>query len=458
MSNKKLSEQDQAFLDSFHSPSLHFGRRRFLKSAAALAAATTLPKWFLAESEAVAATRPLGANDRPAIALIGCGGMGRGDAKNASRFGDIVALCDVDDVNLAEAKKLFPKADTFKDFRKVMERDDIHVIVCGTVDHWHTLISIAAMRAGKDVYCEKPLTLTIYEGKHLVRVAAKTKRILQTGSQQRSGKDFRLACELVRNGRIGKLSKVSVYLPQGRREGPFQPSPVPEGFDWELWQGPTPATEYVKERTHVTFRYWWEYSGGTMTDWGAHHNDIALWGMGLDRSGPSTVEGKSLEEMIPGGFTAASKYAVKFTYPTGVIHTCESTPADAWNGAIVEKEGQRNGVRFEGSDGWIWVTRGAIAASNPEMLTTPLPENAERLYKSDDHMGNFFDSVRNRVQPICEAEIGHRSASICHLGVIAVRLGRSLKWDPRKEQFIGDREANKMVAREMRKPWNYDSV
>ena len=384
--------------------------------------------------------------------------MGRGDAKNASRFGRIVALCDVDDGRITEAKKQWPDAATFKDFRKLLEHKDMQVVICGTVDHWHTLVSMAAMRAGKDVYCEKPLTLTIDEGKRLVEASRQTKRILQTGSQQRSDKNFRLACELVRNGRIGKLKHVTVFLPAGRREGPFAPSTVPPGFDWDLWLGPTPKIDYVKERTHMTFRYWWEYSGGTMTDWGAHHNDIALWGMGMDRSGPVEIEGKPLVEMIPGGFTASSEYQVNYTYANGVTHSCQSTTADTWSGGIADKNGQRHGVRFQGADGWIWVTRGKIEASNPDFLTEPLPAGAERLYASNDHMGNFFDCVRSRKQPICEAEIGHRSASICHLGVIAIRLGRKLKWDPAKEQFIGDSEAAKHLAREMRKPWTYDAV
>lgn len=427
----------------------NLSRRHFLKTSAAFAAAP----WFLRGARA--ANSP---NDQPAVGLIGCGGMGRGDAKNASRFGRIVALCDVDDGRIAEAKKQWPDAATFKDFRKLLEHKDLQVVICGTVDHWHALVSMAAMRAGKDVYCEKPLTLTIDEGKRLVEASRQTKRILQTGSQQRSDKNFRLACELVRNGRIGKLKHVTVFLPAGRREGPFAPSTVPPGFDWDLWLGPTPKVDYVKERTHMTFRYWWEYSGGTMTDWGAHHNDIALWGIGMERSGPVEIEGKPLVEMIPGGFTASSEYRVNYTYANGVTHSCQSTTADTWSGGIADKNGQRHGVRFQGADGWIWVTRGKIEASNPDFLTEPLPAGAERLYASNDHMGNFFDCVRSRKQPICEAEIGHRSASICHLGVIAIRLGRKLKWDPAKEQFIGDSEAAKHLAREMRKPWTYDAV
>jgi predicted dehydrogenase len=437
-----------------------FPRRRFLKSAAALAAATTLPGWFLAEAAAAERprTRPLGPNDQPAVALVGCGGMGRANARNAARFGRVVALCDVDDARIAEARKEWPDASTFTDFRRVMDRDDIHVVICGTVDHWHTLVSLAAMRAGKDVYCEKPLTLTIAEGRLLADEAKKTGRILQTGSQQRSEKNFRLACELVRNGRVGKASHVDVWLPAGPRRGPFAPSDPPAGFNWDLWLGPVPATPFVKERAHGSFRYWWDYSGGTMTDWGAHHNDIALWGLGLDRSGPVAVEGRSLQDMIPGGFDAFAEYEVKFTYADGVTQFTRSTVGDNPSGGVIEKEGQRHGVKFTGPDGWIWVTRGSIEASAPELLTTPLPASAERLYASDDHMGNFFDCLRSRKAPICEAEIGHRSATVCHLGVIAARLGRPLKWDPAKERFVGDREADGWIARAMRKPWSHDAV
>ena len=234
-------------------------RRHFLKTSAAIAAASTLPKWYLDECESYAATaQPLSPNDQPAFALVGCGGMGRGDAISASRFGRLVALCDVDETRLASLKEKYPDATTYNDFRKLMKRDDIHVIVCATVDHWHVLVSMAAMRAGKDVYCEKPLTLTIDEGKHLLKAARATKRILQTGSQQRSDKNFRLACELVRNGRIGKLRHIDTFLPAGLREGPFSPTPVPEGLNWDFWMGQTRKVEYVKQRCHFSFRYWYD--------------------------------------------------------------------------------------------------------------------------------------------------------------------------------------------------------
>ncbi len=443
---------------AMHHSNNRITRRSLLKTAAASAAATTIPMWFAEESAANQNAPSNSSGDQPSVALVGCGGRGRGAALSAANFGRVVAVCDVDESQLAKVVGIWPDADTYGDFRHVMDRKDIDIVVCGTVDHWHTLVSMAAMRAGKDVYCEKPLTLTVDEGKRLLRVANETGRILQTGSQQRSDSRFRMACELVRNGRIGKLKNVEVFLPAGRREGPFTASKVPRGMNWDMWQGQTPNVDYVEERTHVTFRYWWAYSGGTMTDWGAHHNDIALWGMGLERSGPVSIEGKPEIEMIPNGFTATSLYNVQYTYANGVTHSCRSTPANAWNGRVLDPEGQQHGVRFTGTDGWIWVTRGAIDASDPDMLIEPLPSSAERLYFSDNHMGNFFECVKSREQAICEPEIGHRSASVCHLGVIALRLGRKLQWNPETEQFVGDEEANRLVSREMRAPWNYDMV
>ena len=432
-------------------------RRHFLKTSAAISAATTLPQWFLEES-AHARSEPLGANDKPGVALIGCGGRGRGVAREAAALGQLLAVCDVDDVNLAQAQKTWPEAKLYKDFRKLLERDDVHLIVNGTPDHWHTLVNLAALKAGKDIYSEKPLTLTIDEGKRLVQAVRDSKRILQTGSQQRSDKNFRLACELVRNGRIGKLKHVNVWLPHGRREGPFEKVPVPAGLDWDMWQGQVAKTDYVKEKTHVTFRYFWEYSGGTTTDWGAHHNDIALWGTGFERSGPVSVEGQSLVPMIPGGFTAASEYAVAYTYANGVTQLTRSTHGNDWKGSVLDQAVQQHGVRFEGTGGWIFVTRGKIEASHGDLLTTPLPSSAKRLYTSDNHMKNFFDCVRSRQQPICDVEIGHRSVTVCHLGVIAMRLGRALKWNPAAEEFTGDTEANKWLAREQHKPWSYEMV
>ena len=434
-------------------------RRHFLKMTSA--AASSLAFWFVDECAAQRSRQQkasLPPSERINLALIGCGGQGRGDARNARRYGQIVAVCDVDARHLAAAQKDFPGAEGYSDFRKLLERNDVDAVICGTVDHWHTLVSIAAMRAGKDIYCEKPLTLTIDEGKRLVEVQRKTKQVLQTGTQQRSSIYFRMACDLIRNGRIGKIQKVEVWLPAGLRQGPFKTSPVPEGFDYDFWLGQTPKVEYVKERTHFSFRYWWDYSGGTMTDWGAHHNDIVLWALDLDGSGPVSVEGKQLIDMIPGGFTAASEYEVTYTYANGVIHTCKSTTASEWHGGVKDPNGQQHGIRFHGSDGWIWVTRGTINAHDRQILKDKLPEDAKRVYLSENHMGNFIDCVKSRKTPICPAEVGHRSASLCHLGVIAIRLGRKLNWDPIKERFVGDTEANRWVARPMRKPYDYSMI
>jgi predicted dehydrogenase len=437
-------------------------RRNVLKSGLAAAGGLALPKWFVEENAARAGyLEPGSPNDRPRILLVGCGGMGRGDARAAKAFGDIVAVCDVDSRHAGEAAEEFKAEQKYGDFRKAIAHRGIDVVLNGTPDHWHTLVNIHAMRSGKDVYSEKPLTLTIDEGKHVVGVSRETKRILQTGSQQRSDARFRLACELVRNGRIGRLEHILVTLPSGLSGGPFESKPVPPELDWNLWLGQTPAVDYVPERCHVKFRFWYDYSGGTMTDWGAHHNDIAQWGNGTERSGPVTVEGKVLLDPTPGGFTAASQYVVEYTYGNGVRHTCRSVPRENYAGqptGQINSNAERNGVLFEGTGGWIFVTRGKIEASDPELLKAELPAGATRLYASNNHMGNFFECVRSRKLAICEPEIGHRSVSVCHLGVIALRLGRKLHWNPEQERFVDDPEANSFVAREMRQPWSYDAV
>jgi predicted dehydrogenase len=444
-----------------HSFVRQFSRREILKAGAAGFTLAGLPRWYAAEALAQdAQSTPDSPNERPGILLVGCGGMGRADASNALRFGRIIAVCDVDEKHAAEAAEQFKAESKYSDFRKAIAHQGVDVVINGTPDHWHTLINIHALRSGKDVYSEKPLTLTIEEGQKLVEVAKQSGRILQTGSQQRSDPRFRLACELVRNGRIGTIKHVQVILPSGLRGGPFSTKTVPETLAWDFWQGQTPAVEYVPERCHFSFRYWYDYSGGTMTDWGAHHNDIALWGLGLN--GPTTVEGKALVEPISGGFTAASEYEVNYKYANGVTQRTASTQLNGPTGAVKTPSRPNeppHGVTFEGSDGWIFVTRGQMKASDPALLEAELPSSAERLYASNDHMGNFFECVRTRKAPICDPVVGHRSVSVCHLGVIAIRTGRKLTWDPEREQFTGDSaDANQHLAREMREPWSYDAV
>jgi predicted dehydrogenase len=435
-------------------------RRALLKALGVGSVAATMPKWFVEETlDAAQAAEPKSPNDKPNVALIGCGGRGQADAHEALPFCNIVAVCDVDDRHAQAAAQTF-NAKPYKDFRKVLERDDIHAIITGTPDHWHTLVNLAALKAGKDIYSEKPLTLTIDEGKRLVDAVKKSGRILQVGSQQRSDPKFRLACEVVRNGRIGKLREVTVILPQGARGGPFRSRPAPEGLDWEMWLGQTPKVDYVEQRSHSTFRYWWEYSGSTLTDWGAHHNDIALWGMGMEHSGPVSVCGKPAVEMVPGGYTAFSEYHVEYTYANGVQHHCISTMDDTGFGAVVRKGPGtlHNGVRFDGADGWVWVTRGELRASKPDILEEPFDSKAERLYVSNDHKVNFFDCIRTRKEPVAPAEVGHRSISVCHLGVISMRIGRELKWNPERQHFANDPDANKWLSRPQRAPWTYESI
>jgi predicted dehydrogenase len=446
-------------------PSSRRSRRDFLKSAAVLGAAGSLPLGLHDAFAQDPAKTPEPEKPKPKIGdgirigLIGCGGQGTGDLQNAARLGaTVTALCDVDESHLGKLKQKYDKAQTFTDFRKMLESKELDAVICATPDHWHTLVSLAAMRAGKDIYCEKPLTLTIDEGKHLVKVEQETKRILQTGTQQRSSLYFRRPCEAVRNNRIGKLKHIDVWVPAGMREGPYQPSEVPPGFDYDTWLGQAPKTPYIKERTHMKFRYWWEYSAGTITDWGAHHNDIALWATGYERSGPISAEGKVLKEPIPGGLTVPSEFQIDWTYENGVTHRCMTTTDDNPFGGIVNKDGQRNGIRFVGENGWIWAARGSMNASDREILKDNFGPNDQRLYLSNDHMANFLECVKTRKEPICPAVVGHRSATMCHLGAISVRLGRKINWDPKKEEFVNDPEAQQMASRPQRAPFNYDMV
>lgn len=465
--------------------SFYINRRRFLKTTAAITAATGVPGWFLEQDLAQAASAPkkLGPNDKPGIALVGCGGQGRGDCNTARRFGEVIAVCDVDKSHAESAAEQFKSGDkkpaVYSDFRKLMERDDVHVIITGTPDHWHTLVNLLAVKTGKDVYSEKPLTLCIDEGKRLVKAVRQYKRILQVGSQQRSDKNFRLACELVRNGRIGKLQHIIVGLPTGPKGGPFQPIPIPEGMDWDFYVGQAPRMDYLGElqikkekdgtekknwqprNSHWDFRWWYCFSGGQMTDWGAHHNDIAQWGNGTELTGPVEIDGKSLSEITPGGFTAAANYRIEMKYANGVTMTIVDEQTVSDRSVVGEGKKTPNGIQFLGSDGWVFVARGAIKSSKPELLETPLPENrAVKLYHSSDHMGNFFDCIGSRKDPICQVEIGHRSISVAHLGVISVRMNQPLKWNPDKEMFTGANaaEANKWLAREQRRPYDYSFI
>jgi predicted dehydrogenase len=441
--------------------SFNISRRSFLRRCSLAAVTTGLPLWFVQRELAAAEVTPTitSPNDRPGIGLIGCGGMGQGDAQNAARFGDIIAVCDVDQKYADQAAERFTQDGRapakYSDFRKLLERSDINVVVQATPDHWHTLINMAAARAKKDVYGEKPLTLTIDEGRHVVKAVRDNKIILQTGTQQRSSKWFRLACELVRNGRIGTLKEVHVFVPAGILGGPFQHVPVPDGFDYDFWLGQAPDAPYYTERCHGTFRWWFDYAGGPVTDWGAHHNDIARWGIG--QNGPIGIEARVITPPLPNGYTTPAEFEATLNWANGVTQFVRTTVDDSPFGSIINEKGQRNGIKFTGTTGWIWVNRDQITASEKELLSTPLPSDAIKLEVSNDHMGNFFQCVRTRQDPIAKVETGHRSACIGHLIIIALRTGGKLQWNPDQEIFLGDGAgaANRQIAREMRAPYDY---
>jgi predicted dehydrogenase len=416
-------------------------RRRLLSSAAA----------------ALPAGKALAANDKPGIALIGCGGRGSGVAKQCLRHGNLVACADVDSGHLAQGAALAPGVFAHKDFRRVLERKDVDVVVNGTPDHWHTLINIAAMKAGKDVYAEKPLTLTIDEGRRLVRTAQQTGRILQTGSQQRSDPRFRLAVDLVRNKKIGELRSVVVGLPKAAWGGPFAPQSVPPELDWDFYQGQAPQRRYTPERTHFRYRHWYDYCSGPLTDWGCHHNDIMLWALGMDRSGPVSVQGISHLDPVEGGYDVHSQFTVQYRFASGVPVACITVYTDQFGTTpLAVPTDMVNGVKFQGSEATITVQRGRIECTRPELLGDAMPPASDW---TNAHIANFFECVRTRQEPLCPPEVGHRAASFGHIGSICLRLGgRPLRWDPAKEQFAGDAEANRLVAREQRKPYSYETI
>ena len=442
----------------------HISRRSFIKHCSLVAAATGLPLWVvqnqLSAAQPAAPTR--NPNDSLGFALIGCGSQGQADAGNFTSYGNIVAVCDVDQAHVDAGAARFTKDGKapakYTDFRKLLENKDVHAVINATPDHWHTLVNIAAANAGKDIYSEKPLTLTIAEGRPVIKAVRDNKVVLQTGTQQRSSLRFRMACELVRNGRIGTLKEVHVFVPAGILGGPFAKAPVPPGFNYDFWLGQAPAADYTPQRCHQTFRWWYDYAGGPVTDWGAHHNDVARWAIGLD--GPVSVEAKVITPPIPGGYTTPSEFAAVLMWANGVKQIVKTTPDDSWFGGVIKPDGQRNGIKFIGDSGWIFVNRDKIDANDKQLLHDKLPATATRLEVSNNHIENFVNCIRSRKDPIACVETGHRSASIGHLIIIALRTGLKLQWDPAREVFTGEgsTEANKHVARAMRQPYDYSFV
>ncbi len=399
------------------------------------------------------------ANDRPRIACIGVGSMGTGDAKDHAQFGDILAVCDVDSEHAERAKNAGDigkgKADVYEDYRRVLERDDIDVVSVVTPDHWHVKIAIEALEAGKHVFCQKPLTLTLEENQ-LIRNACKkhSDRVFLVGTQQRSTKDlFLRAVNIVQKGLLGKIERITVGINGGDVGGPFDKTTPPANLNWEMWQGQTELVDYIKQRCHYQFRWWYEYSGGKFTDWGAHHVDIAAWATGKDQpgQGPIEIDGSDAKHPVPfehgmptqdDSYNTSQDFSIICKYDDGMIMDITSRGD--------------NGILFEGSKGRMFVNRGKITG-------TAIDENWDAdqfgegelvaLYKGkpfEGHKQNFYRCIREGGLPVSDVFTHVQAMDTCHLAAIAARLGRTIGWDPQQGKIVGDDEAAQFFARPRR--------
>jgi len=450
-------------------------RRTFLRSASiASLAAATAPYWFAHSSMAAPFRSP---NDRPVLGCIGTGDRWNAVGPQAMNFSDCAAVCDVDRNHVEKGRETALKkqsrpgaernVEMFEDYRKLLDRNDIDVVTIVTPDHWHSKIAIEALRAGKDVYCEKPLTLTIDEGKQIRKVLEETKRVFQVGTQQRSEMALRFlhAVAIVREGRIGELKTVTCAIGGAPSSGEIPVAEIPKELNWEMWLGQAPLTDYRfkptsgrygNSRCHYEFRWWYEYSGGKMTDWGAHHVDIAAWAFNLENTGPVKVEPVSAVHPVafkdgvptdPSQYNTATQFHVTASFKNGAVLHIRDSANDL---------GFDNGLLLEGSTGRIFVNRGKLTGDAVDALkTNPLKEETlKTLYKGKtpgNHMQNFFECIADRTQPISDVHSHHRAMTVCHLANIAIRLNRSIQWDPDTEQIVGDALAATWQAREQRK-------
>lgn len=431
-------------------------RRTFLMGALATA---TAPAFFSLS----AARGASGPNETIRLGCIGVGRQGQTDMQEAIYRGlqanaRVVAVCDVDSKRAAQAKELvqsiyakeaaeagpYSGCDSYEDFRELLERKDIDGVLIVTPDHWHAAIAIAAAKAGKDIYLEKPMTYSVREGQELVRAVRDHDRILQVGSQQRSTIYFRKGCELVRNGRIGNLHTIRVGLPPDSGIGEPGSTTLPESLNYNMWMGPTEEAPYAEGRVHPQEslgRPGWlqieRYCKGMITGWGAHMNDIAQWGNGSDDTGIVEIEATA-EFPERGLFDVHTSFKAEGKYADGVKLYQETGPA---------------GVRFEGDEGWIWVSRNELKASDPKLLKEKIGPDGVKLYESNSHMRNWLDCMRSRKDPVAPVEVGHRSNSICLITHIAMKTDGKLQWDPKAEKFTNNEIANKMLDYKHRAPW-----
>jgi predicted dehydrogenase len=391
-------------------------------------------------------------SERITMGCIGVGSRGTGNMRSFLGRSEtqILAVCDVDKNNRDKAKKTiddkYGNSDckTYLDFREVISRDDIDALSLALPDHWHSIPAIMGARYGKDIYAEKPLARTIREGRAMVEAVTRYGRVWQTGSQQRSTGNFHKACELVINGRIGKVAKVEVGLPTGRGGENTPVQPVPEGLDWDWWLGPAPwrpFTGFGRNGPHWDWRWIMDYSGGQLTDWAGHHIDIAHWGLGLDRTGPIEIEGAG-EYPRDGIYDTPTAYKFTCKYDNGVVIT------------VANNKQIPQGTKWYGDKGWIYVNRGKLEADLKSVLDEVIGPNEIHLYESRDHHGNFLECVKSRKETIAPIEIGHRSISVGLLGEIAMLTEQKLKWDPEKEVFLNSDAANRLLSRPMRSPWH----
>jgi predicted dehydrogenase len=454
----------------------NLSRRGFLQRSTLGLAAAGLPLW--AARELIAADEEKNAakkdNGIIKVGIIGIGSNGKGskgspmqsrarqlvgDVRNLKRDNiKFTAICDVDARHLSEGAEMMKSighdVKTYRDFRELNDSKDVDVVFVATPDHWHTLCATDAMKKGKNVYCEKPQTLTIAEAHAMVAVQKATGRVFQTGNQQRSDYRgmFRTACELVRNGRVGKVKRIEARINDNPQSDSIPVESPPPELDWNFWLGPTPETEYLygmqkgglKTNCHYDFRWWYTWSGGKMTDWGAHHLDIGQWALDRDGSGPISVEGQGTPpNPAPRSYSCHKDFDVTYTYDDGAV--------------MVAMSKGENGVKIEGEDGkWIFVSRGKLTASDEKIIKEPLDSDAKRLPVSGGHMRNFFDCVKSGEKPICNVEIGASSVIICHIGTIALRLGKKVGWDAKAHKFDSD-DANAMLSRPYRAPWKLEA-
>lgn len=422
-------------------------RRGFLKRSAAAVGVTAMAPWVV-PSSALGRDGAAPASDRIAMGHIGLGWFGIVDLRNflGSRDVQNVAVCDVDAAKLQTGKALVDErygntdCKAYRDFRQMFEQAGLDAVSIATPDHWHAIPTIDACRRGMDVHVEKPLTLTIREGRAMVEAARRFGRVVQTGSEARSNSRCRLACELVRNGRLGKVKEVYVGGVGGPSRTDILPAePVPAELDWDFWLGPAPWRPYNHAYHPVSWRGFYDFSGGGLTDWGAHHFDLAQWALGMDDSGPVEIHPPDGKE---------HKF-LTYIYANGVrmYHVLGEPPPAEMLAAVT----------VVGTEGRLGMSYGGLAATDPPSLALdnirPDEVHLHRCPPGGHEVGDFLTSVRTRARPGADVEIGHRTATVCHLGGIAYRLGRPLKWDTVREEFLGDAEANRMCARAMREPW-----